>query len=159
MSTNDWTCDRCNDNGYGEDEPGVYATPPAVGAECALCGAGTSPAESARVRRHEEDAVRRLTLAALLVQGTPRHPSRSSVDEMESRPADPSSPATRLLRGHLLTVDDVAALASMTPGSVYKAAERGEIPGTTRVGRRLRFRVEGVRRFLGGRHVGVRDGR
>ena len=67
--------------------------------------------------------------------------------------------AVQILPGHLLGVDDVAALASMTRDAVYKAAERGEIPGTTRVGRRLRFKAEGITKFLSGRHVGSRHER
>jgi excisionase family DNA binding protein len=40
---------------------------------------------------------------------------------------------------HFLTGDDVAALLRTTRKAVYVMVERGQLPGVTRIGRRLLF--------------------
>jgi excisionase family DNA binding protein len=48
----------------------------------------------------------------------------------------------------LLKVDDVAALLSMSPSYVYKAARRGALPGAVYIGSALRFDSEALERWL-----------
>lgn len=49
----------------------------------------------------------------------------------------------------LLTVKEVAALLRTSASAVYTAAERGKLPGVVKLGRRLLFRRDDVRRHLG----------
>ena len=48
----------------------------------------------------------------------------------------------------LLTADDMAELLRISRKAVYAMAERGELPGVTRIGRRLRVRRDLVLRWL-----------
>lgn len=48
----------------------------------------------------------------------------------------------------LLTADEVATLLRTTPKAVYCMAERGQLPGITRIGRRLRFRSSALVDYL-----------
>jgi excisionase family DNA binding protein len=48
----------------------------------------------------------------------------------------------------LLTVDEVAALLRTTPKAVYALAERQQIAGVTRIGRRLLFSRESLLDWL-----------
>jgi excisionase family DNA binding protein len=48
----------------------------------------------------------------------------------------------------LLTVDDVAALLRTSRKAVYTMTGRGQLPGVTRIGRRLLFRREDLLGFL-----------
>lgn len=53
--------------------------------------------------------------------------------------------------GHLpflLTADDVAALLRTTRKAIYAMAERGQLPGVTRLGRRLLIRRDDLLRWL-----------
>ncbi len=50
----------------------------------------------------------------------------------------------------LWTANDVADYLRMSVSWVYKAAERGDIPGQVRIGNRLRFDPHAIRRELGG---------
>lgn len=50
----------------------------------------------------------------------------------------------------LWTAKDVADFLKMSVSWVYKAAERGDIPGQVRVSNRLRFDPNAIRRELGG---------
>lgn len=47
----------------------------------------------------------------------------------------------------VLTVDEVAAVLRVSRHTVYRLAERGELPGR-RVGRVWRFSKEGIDRYL-----------
>lgn len=49
----------------------------------------------------------------------------------------------------LLHADEVAGLLRVTRKAVYSMAQRGEIPGVVRVGRRLRFRRDLLLDWLG----------
>jgi excisionase family DNA binding protein len=42
----------------------------------------------------------------------------------------------------LLTVDEVAGLLRTSRKAIYAMAERGQLPGVTRIGRRLLFRTD-----------------
>ena len=42
----------------------------------------------------------------------------------------------------LLRVDEVAKLLRTTPKAIYTMAERGQLPGVTRIGRRLLIRSD-----------------
>jgi excisionase family DNA binding protein len=48
----------------------------------------------------------------------------------------------------LLQASEVAQLIRVTPKAVYTMAERGEIPGVTRLGRRLRFRRDAIEAWI-----------
>ncbi len=48
----------------------------------------------------------------------------------------------------LLTVDDVAALLRTSRKAVCAMTSRGQLPGVTRIGRRLLFRHDDLLRFL-----------
>ncbi len=48
----------------------------------------------------------------------------------------------------LLTVDEVANLLRTTRGAVYVMVERRQLPGTTRIGRRLLFRSADLLHWL-----------
>lgn len=47
-----------------------------------------------------------------------------------------------------LTVDETAALLRTTRKAVYAMAERGQLPGVTRIGRRLLVRADDLLDFL-----------
>ncbi len=49
----------------------------------------------------------------------------------------------------LLTADDVAALLRTSRKGVYVSAERGQLPGVVRIGRRLLFRRDDLLDWLG----------
>ena len=49
----------------------------------------------------------------------------------------------------LLTPDEVADLLRTTRSAVYAMAERGQLPGQTRIGRRLLFRRDALVDWLG----------
>lgn len=49
----------------------------------------------------------------------------------------------------LLTVDEAAELLRTTRKAVYAAAERGQLPGVVKLGRRLLFRSADLRARLG----------
>lgn len=49
----------------------------------------------------------------------------------------------------LLTVEEVAALLRTTKKAVYLQAERNQLPGIVKLGRRLLFRRDDVRTYLG----------
>jgi excisionase family DNA binding protein len=63
---------------------------------------------------------------------SPLRAARRPNDPDQRRPAGPSLPA-------LLTPAEVAAWLKTTISAVYAKAERGTLPGATRVGRRLYF--------------------
>lgn len=48
----------------------------------------------------------------------------------------------------LLTVDDVASILRTTRTAVYAMAARGQLPGLTRIGRRLLIRSADLLRWL-----------
>jgi excisionase family DNA binding protein len=48
----------------------------------------------------------------------------------------------------LLTADDMAALLRVSRKAIYTMVDRGEIPGVTRIGKRLRFRGDDVLAWL-----------
>jgi excisionase family DNA binding protein len=47
-----------------------------------------------------------------------------------------------------LTADDTAALLRTSRKAIYSMAHRGELPGVTRIGRRLLIRRDDLLRFL-----------
>lgn len=49
----------------------------------------------------------------------------------------------------LLTPDDVAELLRTTKENVYTMAQRGQLPGVVRLGRRILFRSAELRAHLG----------
>ncbi|HUR33133.1 MAG TPA: helix-turn-helix domain-containing protein [Vicinamibacterales bacterium] len=48
----------------------------------------------------------------------------------------------------LLTTDELAQLLRTTRKAVYAMAERGQLPGTIRVGKRLRYRSRAIYDWL-----------
>lgn len=54
-----------------------------------------------------------------------------------------------MIEPELLTVDEVAALLRTTKKAVYLQAERGNLPGAVKLGRRLLFRRDEVRKAVG----------
>ncbi len=48
----------------------------------------------------------------------------------------------------LLTADDLAGLLRTTRGGVYAMTERGQLPGVTRIGRRVLYRRDQVLEWL-----------
>jgi excisionase family DNA binding protein len=48
----------------------------------------------------------------------------------------------------LLQAEEVAQLIRVSRKAVYTMAERGEIPGVTKLGRRLRFRRDAIEAWL-----------
>lgn len=48
----------------------------------------------------------------------------------------------------MLTAEHIAELLNITRKAVYKMAERGEIPGVRKYGRRLRFRRDDIKIWL-----------
>ena len=65
------------------------------------------------------------------MRSTP-HAARRTIEPDQRRPVGPSLPA-------LLTPAEVAAWLKTTISAVYAKAERGTLPGATRLGRRLYF--------------------
>ena len=53
----------------------------------------------------------------------------------------------------LLTPREVAALLRTTRPAIYAMAERGQLPGATRIGRRLLFRREVLVDWLAQKHA------
>jgi excisionase family DNA binding protein len=54
-----------------------------------------------------------------------------------------------ITHGHLLlTVAEVADLLRTTRGAIYALAERRQLPGVTRIGRRLLFRHDALIKWL-----------
>jgi excisionase family DNA binding protein len=49
----------------------------------------------------------------------------------------------------LLTVEEVGALLRTTGKAIYAMAERGQLPGVVRIGRRLLFRRDALLDWLG----------
>jgi excisionase family DNA binding protein len=49
----------------------------------------------------------------------------------------------------LLTVDEAAALLRTTRSGIYAMAERAQVPGIVRIGRRLLFRRDELLEWLG----------
>ena len=47
-----------------------------------------------------------------------------------------------------LTVDETAGLLRTTPKAIYSMVDRGQIPGVTRIGKRLLFYRDDVIRWL-----------
>ena len=47
-----------------------------------------------------------------------------------------------------LTVDEVAALLRTSRKAIYAMVERGQLPGVTRIGRRLLFRRDALLHWL-----------
>jgi excisionase family DNA binding protein len=58
------------------------------------------------------------------------------------------SPASAVPEPLLLTTDEVAAILRTTRKAVYAMAERGQIPGVTRIGRRLLIRRDDLLSWL-----------
>ncbi len=50
----------------------------------------------------------------------------------------------------VLTLEQVAAVMNVSRTSAYEAHRRGQVPGAFRIGRRLRFSREAVRRAVEG---------
>ena len=48
----------------------------------------------------------------------------------------------------LLTVDEAAALLRTTRRAIYMMLERGQLPGVTRIGRRVLFRSDALLHWL-----------
>jgi excisionase family DNA binding protein len=48
----------------------------------------------------------------------------------------------------LLTVDEAAALLRTTPRAIYAMVARGQLPGVTRIRRRVLLRAEDLRHWL-----------
>lgn len=48
----------------------------------------------------------------------------------------------------LLNADELAAILRISRKALYAMAERGEIPGVTKIGRRLRFRRDAIEAWL-----------
>ena len=59
--------------------------------------------------------------------------------------ADSDAPAAPTL----LTPTEVATLLRTSKKAIYAMAERGQLPGTTRIGRRLLFRQDALLDWLG----------
>ena len=53
----------------------------------------------------------------------------------------------------LLTADETADLLRTTRKAVYAMAERGQLPGVTRIGRRVLVRREALLDWLGQKHA------
>ena len=49
---------------------------------------------------------------------------------------------------HLLTADEVGKLLRKSRKAIWVMAERGQLPGVTRIGRRLLFRRDDLLRWL-----------
>jgi len=56
---------------------------------------------------------------------------------------------------YLLCADEVAALLRISRKSVYCMVERGEIPGVTKIGRRVRFHRDSLLRWLDAQRIEV----
>jgi excisionase family DNA binding protein len=72
------------------------------------------------------------------------------------------SPSTEPVPRHLpvlLTVDEVAELLRTSRKAVYAMAERGQLPGVTRIGRRLLVCRDELRSFLDERRASSRSAR
>lgn len=50
----------------------------------------------------------------------------------------------------LLQAEEVAAILRISRKAVYRMAERGEIPGITKLGRRIRFRRDVIEAWIVG---------
>jgi excisionase family DNA binding protein len=63
---------------------------------------------------------------------------------------NPASSETRLAHSLplLLTVDEAATLLRTTRTAVYAMASRGQVPGVTRIGRRILFRSDDLLDWL-----------
>ena len=53
----------------------------------------------------------------------------------------------------LLCAEEVASLLRITRKAVYSMVDRGEIPGVTRIGRRVRFQRDPLLEWLAGQGV------
>jgi excisionase family DNA binding protein len=76
--------------------------------------------------------------------GVPIHDLYATVVGMAHRPSLPGFDTLPLL----LQADEVAQLLRVSRKAVYTMAERGEIPGVTKLGRRLRFRRDALEAWL-----------
>ncbi|HET6437188.1 MAG TPA: helix-turn-helix domain-containing protein [Anaeromyxobacter sp.] len=66
-----------------------------------------------------------------------------------ARPSSIAATAAIPLPGQLLlTVPQVARLLGTTPKAIYHRAERGQLPGVVRVGRRLRVRRDRLLQYI-----------
>jgi excisionase family DNA binding protein len=63
---------------------------------------------------------------------------------MARRPSLPGFDSLPLL----LQAEEVAAILRVSRKAVYTMAERGEIPGVTKLGRRIRFRRDALEAWL-----------
>jgi excisionase family DNA binding protein len=71
-------------------------------------------------------------------QVTDRYDWPSRMNRIETEPSVP----------FLLTVDETAALLRTSRKAIYSMVERGQLPGVTRVGRRVLFRSRDLLDFL-----------
>lgn len=66
----------------------------------------------------------------------------------ERRPITARGPAARSPLPVLLTVDETAELLRTTRRAIYIMVERGQLPGLTRIGRRVLFRADDLLDWL-----------
>jgi excisionase family DNA binding protein len=72
-----------------------------------------------------------------------------TLDDERARPSSIASTSAVPLPGQLLlTVPQVARLLGTTPKAIYHRAERGQLPGVVRVGRRIRVRRDRLLQFI-----------
>ena len=69
------------------------------------------------------------------------------------------SPASAVPEPLLLTTDEVAAILRTSRKAVYAMAERAQIPGVTRIGRRLLIRRDDLLSWLDERRAASPGGR
>ena len=68
-----------------------------------------------------------------------------------ARPANDGKEDTLSRMPTFITVDELAKLLRLNRNTTYEAVQRGEIPGVTRIGRRIRICRDTVVRWLRGR--------
>src|SRR6476659_6178884 len=76
-----------------------------------------------------------------------RQSAKGSCCTSATMPPRPPMPGTDSLP-FLLTVDETASLLRTTKKAIYTMVERGQIPGVTRLGRRVLVRSEDLLRWL-----------
>lgn len=75
---------------------------------------------------------------------------------LESSSSEPARRAQAL--PILLTIDDVARVLRTSRGAVYAMAARGQLPGLTRIGRRVLIRADALLDWLDQKRAPSPDG-